>query len=102
MFSVFLDRNYAQRPVDCVQRLYTYKLSFGPLLCPFYKETHSKGTQTKHVVVLQTESTTFHFSTVEHDFNGHEVNGINEVNGKKCQDSAFHFVNKLHDFYRNS
>ena len=35
---------------------------------------------------------------MEHDFNGHEVNGINEVNGKKCQDSAFHFVNKMHDF----
>ena len=35
---------------------------------------------------------------MEDDFNGHEVNGINEVNGKKCQDSAFHFVNKMHDF----
>ena len=37
-------------------------------------------------------------STVEHDFNGHEVNGINGVNGKKCYDRAFHLVNKLHDF----
>ena len=36
--------------------------------------------------------------TMEHDFNGHEVNGIHEVNGKKCHDRAFHFVNKLHDF----
>ena len=37
-------------------------------------------------------------STVEHDFNGHEVNGIHEVNGKKCHNRAVHFVNKLHDF----
>ena len=36
--------------------------------------------------------------TVEHDFNGHEVNGIHEVNGKKCHNRAVHFVNKLHDF----
>ena len=36
--------------------------------------------------------------TVEHDFSGHEVNGINGVNGKKCYDRAFHLVNKLHDF----
>ena len=36
--------------------------------------------------------------TVEHDFSGREVNGINGVNGKKCQDRAFHLVNKLHDF----
>ena len=35
---------------------------------------------------------------MEHDFNGHEVNGIHEVNGKKCHNRAFHFVNKLHDF----
>ena len=35
---------------------------------------------------------------MEHDFNGHEVNGIHEVNGKKYHDRAFHFVNKLHDF----
>ena len=34
----------------------------------------------------------------EHDFNGHEVNGINGVNGKKCYDRAFYLVNKLHDF----
>ena len=25
-------------------------------------------------------------NTVEHDSNGHEVNGINGVNGKKCYD----------------
>ena len=37
-------------------------------------------------------------NTVEHDFNGHEVNGIHEVNGKKCHDSAYHLVNKMHDF----
>ena len=37
-------------------------------------------------------------NTVEHDFNGHEVNGIHEVNGKKYHDRVFHFVNKMHDF----
>ena len=37
-------------------------------------------------------------NTVEHDFNGREVNRINGVNGKKCYDRAFHLVNKLHDF----
>ena len=36
--------------------------------------------------------------TVEHDFNGHEVNGIHGVYGKKCYCRAFHLVNKLHDF----
>ena len=36
--------------------------------------------------------------TVEHDFYGHEVNGIHGVNGKKCLDRALRFVNKLHDF----
>ena len=36
--------------------------------------------------------------TVEHAFNGHEVNGIQGVNGKKFYDRAFHLVNKLHDF----
>ena len=35
---------------------------------------------------------------MEHYFNGHEVNGYGEVNGKKLHDRAFHFVNKLHDF----
>ena len=28
-------------------------------------------------------------STVEHDFNGHEVNGIHGVNGKKYHDGGF-------------
>ena len=37
-------------------------------------------------------------NTVDHDFNGHEVNGIHEVNGKNCHNRAVHFVNKLHDF----
>ena len=37
-------------------------------------------------------------STVEHDFNGHEVNGIHGVYGTKCYNRAFHLVNKLHDF----
>ena len=36
--------------------------------------------------------------TVDHDFNGHEVNGINGANGKKCYDRAFHLDNKLYDF----
>ena len=44
------------------------------------------------------EETIVHHNTVEHDFNGHVINGIHEVNGKKCNDRAFHFVNKLHDF----
>ena len=35
---------------------------------------------------------------MEHDFYGHEVNGIHGVNGKKCYDRAFHLANKLHDF----
>ena len=39
-----------------------------------------------------------HDCTVEHDFNGHEVNGIHGVYGKKCYCRAFHLVNKLHDF----
>ena len=38
--------------------------------------------------------------TVEHDFNGHEFNGIHGDNGKKCYDRAFLLVNKLHDFIR--
>ena len=28
-----------------------------------------------------------------HDFNGHVINGIHGVNGKKCYDRAFHLVN---------
>ena len=36
--------------------------------------------------------------TVVHDFNGHEVNGIHGLNGKKCYDKALHLVNNLHDF----
>ena len=36
-------------------------------------------------------------STVEHDFNGQEINGINGVNGKS-DTRDFHLVNKLHDF----
>ena len=37
-------------------------------------------------------------NTVEHDFYGHEVNGIHGVNGKTCYSRTFHLVNKLHDF----
>ena len=29
-------------------------------------------------------------NTVEHDFNGHVINGIHGVNGKKCYYGAFH------------
>ena len=35
---------------------------------------------------------------MKHEFNGHEVNGIHGVNGKKCYYIAFDLVNKLHDF----
>ena len=31
--------------------------------------------------------------TVEHDFNGHEVNGIHGFNGKICYDGPFYAVN---------
>ena len=37
-------------------------------------------------------------STVVHDFNGHEVNGIHGLNGKKCYDKALDLVNNRHDF----
>ena len=36
--------------------------------------------------------------TVEYDFNGHEVNGIHGLNGKKCYDKALYLVNNRHDF----
>ena len=35
---------------------------------------------------------------MDHDFNGHEVNGILWIYGTKCYNRAFHLVNKLHDF----
>ena len=35
---------------------------------------------------------------MEHDFNGHEVNRMHGVYGKKGYCRAFHLVNKLHDF----
>ena len=44
------------------------------------------------------EEVSFAHNTVEHDFNGHVINGIHEVNGKKCYYRAFHLVNKLYDF----
>ena len=37
-------------------------------------------------------------STVVDDFNGHEVNGIHGVKGKRCYDRAIRLVNNLHDF----
>ena len=37
-------------------------------------------------------------NTVVHDFNGHEVNGIHGLNGKKCYDKALYLVNNRHDF----
>ena len=36
--------------------------------------------------------------TVVHDFNGHEVNRIHGLNGKKCYDKALNLVNNRHDF----
>ena len=38
------------------------------------------------------------YSTVVHDFNGHGVNGMHGVNGKKCYDGPFYVVNngKIH------
>ena len=39
-----------------------------------------------------------HDCTVEHDFDGHVINGIHGVNGKECYYRAFHLVNKLYDF----
>ena len=33
-----------------------------------------------------------------HDFNGHEVNGIHGLKGKKCYDKALYLVNNGHDF----
>ena len=33
-----------------------------------------------------------------HDFNGHEVNGIRGIYGKKGYDEAVYLVNKRHDF----
>jgi len=35
--------------------------------------------------------------TVVHDFNGHEVNGIHGLYGKKGYDKALYSVNKRHD-----
>ena len=37
-------------------------------------------------------------NSVEHDFNGHQVNGIHGVKGKKWYDRAFHLANKFHYF----
>ena len=37
-------------------------------------------------------------STVVHDFNGHEVNGIHGFYGKKGYGEALYSVNKRHDF----
>ena len=37
-------------------------------------------------------------NTVVHDFNGHEVNGIHGLNGKKCYNKALYLVNNRRDF----
>ena len=37
-------------------------------------------------------------NTVVRDFNGHEVNGIHGLHGKKCYDKALYLVNNRHDF----
>ena len=36
-------------------------------------------------------------NTVVHDFNGHEVNGIHELYGKKGYDKALYSVNNRYD-----
>ena len=38
------------------------------------------------------------YNTLEHDFNGHEVNGMQGVYGTKFYNRSFHLVNKLYDF----
>ena len=37
-------------------------------------------------------------NTVVHDFNGHEVNGIHGLNGKKCYDKALYLMKNGYDF----
>ena len=37
-------------------------------------------------------------NTVVNDFNGHDVNGIHGLNGKKCYNKALYSVNNRHDF----
>ena len=32
-------------------------------------------------------------NTVVYDFNGHEVNGIHVLNGKKCYDKGLYLIN---------
>ena len=41
---------------------------------------------------------TYSSCTVVHDFNGHGINGMHGVNGKKCYDGPFYVVNngKIH------
>ena len=36
--------------------------------------------------------------TVVHEFNGHEVNRIHGLIGKKCYDKALYLLNNRHDF----
>ena len=36
--------------------------------------------------------------SIVHDFNGHEVNGIHGLNGKKCYNKTLYLVNNRHDF----
>ena len=47
---------------------------------------------------VPTSNTDCQQNTVVHDFNGHEVNGIHGLNGKKCYDKALYLVNNRHDF----
>ena len=47
---------------------------------------------------MQKNNSSNYISTVVHDFNGHEVNGIHGLYGKKGYDEALYSVNKRHDF----
>ena len=48
--------------------------------------------------IIRKETSLHVLNTVVHDFNGHEVNGIHGLNGKKCYDKALYLVNNRHDF----
>ena len=52
-------------------------------MCKYVHHMHFKK---PHFLFVQS-------STVVHGFNGHEVNGIHEFNGKKCYDGAFYVIN---------
>ena len=90
--------SFSPEPTACGSHLNTVRGSTRP---PNYFHMHKfVFTFTKVDDFSHSRVYIFNFSknTVEHDFNGHEVNGIHGVYGKKCYCRAFHLVNKLHDF----